>query len=676
MLGWKRMLPGLFAISVMLIMLLAGAAYTAPGDGAQLSSYDIKSSIPNGSDIVTLGDPEVFIEEEPNDNRSQANMVNSNYYGTPPYLVGGKIDHLHDKDYFRFDVKANGKFEIFGWWDKEDLWGQEVDYGIHLEDANGNVIEAAQLIGEGADSARLLIKEVPPGTYYVVATTLGNHDLYLGEWYIFYVFLEAVSTPDRPSGPERGSLKNSYTFATGGANCSWDDLEGHTAQYRFDWGDGGYSDWSPSASAENSWDNPGTYQVRAQARCAVSQIESSWSPSLTVTITAKRISGSDRYETAVKISQAGWASSKNVVLSTGLNFPDALAGAPLAYALDAPILLTHRDKLMPATEQEIKRLGANRVFILGSEGAVSKKVADDLGQMGLSVVRIGGKDRYETAANIALRSELGGASTAVIAYSHNFPDALAAASYAARHGYPILMSGTDQLPAATTKAINSLALTEAVIVGGTGVISNKVRNQLRDNMGLDVRRVSGDDRFATSVALAEGYLPAGADHLYIATGLSFPDALTGAVLAARENTGILSVGHSVPPEVRAFLDARNLTYMFILGGTAAVSADLEGALNDPDKYCSVSTPLRPSGPTSGSVNTSYTFTSGAACFSGHPVELGFSWGDGTSSGWSSSPSATKSWSSPGTYFVQARARCAVNKDTVSGWSQPLTVTIK
>jgi hypothetical protein len=93
--------------------------------------------------------------------------------------------------------------------------------------------------------------------------------------------------------------------------------------------------------------------------------------------------------------------------------------------------------------------------------------------------------------------------------------------------------------------------------------------------------------------------------------------------------------------------------------------------------CSVSTPSTPSGSTSGQTNTSYTYsTGGATSTAGHSVQYRFDWGDGTLSSWSSSTSASKSWSSPGTYDVKAQARCATDNSVLSAWSPVRSVTIR
>src|SRR5699024_9513473 len=96
-----------------------------------------------------------------------------------------------------------------------------------------------------------------------------------------------------------------------------------------------------------------------------------------------RIKGDLRYDTAVETSQAGWADADTVVLARGDEYADALAGVPLAYKLDAPILLTPTKELWDATADEIDRLGADNVVILGGKGAVSTNVEKALTDKGL-----------------------------------------------------------------------------------------------------------------------------------------------------------------------------------------------------------------------------------------------------------------------------------------------------
>ncbi len=298
-----------------------------------------------------------------------------------------------------------------------------------------------------------------------------------------------------------------------------------------------------------------------------------------------RIFGSNRYTTAVEVSQAGWPDGADIVLlARGDNFPDSLAGVSLAYKLNAPILLTPTNSLHNATRQEIERLGANRVIILGGTVAVSASVEAELQAIDTvaTVDRLGGENRYDTAKLIAGElNKVGSFDTAFIAYGLNFPDALAAASYGAAKGYPILLTGKDSLPAATRAALGSLSgIQKVVIVGGEAVISSGVATELASR-GLNVRRIMGANRYETAVELAREYLPADVEEIFIATGLNFPDALAGGVLAAKRSSGVLLVQGdraSLPNSLESFMAERDITRAIILGGTSAVSEGIEERL--------------------------------------------------------------------------------------------------
>lgn len=101
----------------------------------------------------------------------------------------------------------------------------------------------------------------------------------------FVLIPETISTPETPTGPDSGSTGDSYSFTTGGSTTSF----GHDVQYFFDWEDGTNSEWLPvgTTSASKSWNSPGTYGVKVQARCAIdTPVVSDWSSILPVTISA------------------------------------------------------------------------------------------------------------------------------------------------------------------------------------------------------------------------------------------------------------------------------------------------------------------------------------------------------------------------------------------------------
>ena len=91
-----------------------------------------------------------------------------------------------------------------------------------------------------------------------------------------------------------------------------------------------------------------------------------------------RISGSDRYATAAAISQADFPTgdASAVVLARGDDYPDALVGAPLAAAKNAPLLLTTGPTMPTVTQTELHRVLAagGTVYVLGGTSAVPASV--------------------------------------------------------------------------------------------------------------------------------------------------------------------------------------------------------------------------------------------------------------------------------------------------------------
>lgn len=292
----------------------------------------------------------------------------------------------------------------------------------------------------------------------------------------------------------------------------------------------------------------------------------------------KRVSGASRYHTAVDISKHGWEdnSAKTVVISTGDSFPDALAGASLANILDAPILLTGSN-LHDVTKQEIERLGAEKAIVLGGNAAVSNNVVKELKGLGLDVERISGSGRYETAVQVAeeLSDVTGTPNTAVIAYGLDFPDALSIAPYAAKNGFPILLTEKDKLSKATKEYLNeNKNIKNIIIVGGTGVISKNVEKELK---GFNVERIAGQHRFDTAAKIANKF--GSPSKAYIANGSSFADALTGAVLAAKEGTPLLLVEtDKLPSATQTAIFKNGIQDFTFLGGNAVISEKLKNQI--------------------------------------------------------------------------------------------------
>lgn len=283
----------------------------------------------------------------------------------------------------------------------------------------------------------------------------------------------------------------------------------------------------------------------------------------------KRISGDDRYETAIQISKDGFEESDTVVITRGDGFADALAGAPLAYKYNAPILLTKSNSMDGNIQKEIKRLGASKAIILGGTKAVSNYVSYQLKGLGMKVERISGEDRFETAANISARLD-GNPEKVILTNGLSFPDALSIAPYAAKKGYPILLTEKDELPKDTKRVLENA--NETIVVGGEAVVSNKIMKHLPDP-----ERISGENRFETAAEVAR--LNGSTKKAFVSTGMDFADALSGSVLAAKQGgVSLLVKSDEVPSSIQEVYDEFGIQQLYILGGTTAVSEKVKDQL--------------------------------------------------------------------------------------------------
>ncbi|MEH7384304.1 cell wall-binding repeat-containing protein [Bacillus sp. JJ1521] len=279
----------------------------------------------------------------------------------------------------------------------------------------------------------------------------------------------------------------------------------------------------------------------------------------------ERIDGLDRFEVAVNASKKGWPQGSDTVILSFYNaFADALASTPLAYQNDAPILLTHQDKLTPTTRNEILRLSPSNVIIVGGPGSVSDRINSELAGLGIpNVRRIGGIDRYEVAYNIS--KELPSNQNAVVAYGLTFADALTIGPYAAKNGIPILLTKTSDLPSKTKQALVERNVTKTTVVGGEGSVSRQVFDQLPG-----ATRIGGKDRYEVAANIVKQFrLPT--NKVYVATGLTFADALTGSILAAKENAPILlTKSNHAPDQTKAIANRPESSSFVILGGRGSV----------------------------------------------------------------------------------------------------------
>ena len=188
-----------------------------------------------------------------------------------------------------------------------------------------------------------------------------------------------------------------------------------------------------------------------------------------------RLGGTDRYDTAARIS--GLTTASDVVyVASGQDYPDALAGAARAGAVDAPVLLVKKGSLPSTTARELARLSPDRIVLLGGELAVEGQVETALGAYG-TVERVAGAERYATAAAVA--EDYPTAATVFVASGQNWPDALAGAARAGFEESPLLLTKSDAVPDSTWSALERLEPATVSVLGGSAVIDDTVLDLLR-----------------------------------------------------------------------------------------------------------------------------------------------------------------------------------------------------
>ncbi|MBQ8856833.1 MAG: cell wall-binding repeat-containing protein [Lachnospiraceae bacterium] len=280
-----------------------------------------------------------------------------------------------------------------------------------------------------------------------------------------------------------------------------------------------------------------------------------------------RLSGATRYETGYKVAdelkeQLGVKKFDAVIVATGKNFADALAGSYLAVQKNAPIILTNgKADNIAQLHKYIKEnvTTGGKVYILGGTGAVPAAVEVI---NGYDVVRLSGKSRYET--NLAILEEAGVEGTEmIVATGKTFADSLSASATK----LPILLVKPDT---ALTDEVKTIAegMNKFYIIGGEGAVSADIAAELAAYG--EVVRVSGKTRYETSVAVAKTFF-SDIDAAVAASAKTFPDGLCGGPLAAAINEPLILTADGKTDAAEAYMSEMSVKSGFVLGGTGALS---------------------------------------------------------------------------------------------------------
>jgi hypothetical protein len=157
--------------------------------------------------------------------------------------TGGSVDSYNQQVYYRFD-----------WND-----GVVSDWSIDTKATHTYRIPGTYYVRAQASSTSLQTAWSEPKIIDVIDTPI------------------FVMTPRTPLGSSQVDLGILTTYVIENEATPLESQE-----YRFDWGDGTYSDWTSSMTSSHFWEEIGVYAVRCQARSRATQTRSKWSDALNV----------------------------------------------------------------------------------------------------------------------------------------------------------------------------------------------------------------------------------------------------------------------------------------------------------------------------------------------------------------------------------------------------------
>jgi putative cell wall-binding protein len=342
-----------------------------------------------------------------------------------------------------------------------------------------------------------------------------------------------------------------------------------------------------SACPQNVLSNYGFLQSGAGADALVDDVSvgglttNFWVPPL------ERLAGADRRESACALATYNFTSledltfyppsygpnpsrtpgeAKAVVLVSDNQFADALSAGPLAALVDAPLLLNHGDTVRTTCDL-ITLTDSGTVYLVGGPGVLSPALESAIQNRGLTTVRLGGQDRYQTAVKVAQRIDtlrpVGTPQQVFLASGTDFPDALSAGAPAGHASGAVLLTRGPQMARATATYLAGRPDATVFAVGGDAAraVTLAAGNE-----------IVGADRYETATMVADQFYPVPTTAAF-ASGTNYPDALSAAAYGGNVGAPVLLVAPAAVPDSVASYAGRHratLRGSVLLGGTGAV----------------------------------------------------------------------------------------------------------
>lgn len=281
----------------------------------------------------------------------------------------------------------------------------------------------------------------------------------------------------------------------------------------------------------------------------------------------QRFQGENRAKTAVNVQRHYFANTNKVILVNDNAYPDAISATNVSMG-KYPLLYTGKNSLSVETKSALDKMFLDEIYLMGGANTISKKVENSLRKNfpHAKITRIMGNNRYDTSAESARTRA--NTTNLVFAAGTNYADALYATSLAAHQKAPVLLISNDGINQSTANYIKSLGNIDSVtIVGGEISVNESVKNQIQALTKKSVTRLSGSDRYASSVEVAKR-VNANPAEVITTSGEVFADALVSSTVAQKIKAPILLVKKDVLPlSVREYLKITTSIYkLTTIGG--------------------------------------------------------------------------------------------------------------
>ena len=291
------------------------------------------------------------------------------------------------------------------------------------------------------------------------------------------------------------------------------------------------------------------------------------------TLKYKNLVGSDRYDTSVKISKELYPNnSKNVVIAIGTSNIDGIVAVPLAEKLSAPILLVQKDKIPTGVKNEIIRLKATNVYIIGGSDVISSKVVTELNNIKdgnnkkllTTITRIEGATRYTTATAIA--KKINSFNNIIVCNSRDGGvNVSAVAALAAQNGIPILYNdSTSTMNTDTYKFIkNNVSKIKNIYLISNGMSSAQQKELSNLKKGLVIEKLTGKTAQDINVEMIKKL---NLKYTNVTLVNNAVDAVAISCLAAKKDSMLLYTGTNLTTNQKELVKNNAITTIYYTGG--------------------------------------------------------------------------------------------------------------